>query len=307
MLQTVDGGPYRCALMVKLEAEVDDGLLAAIAEATGWVFEEYGYGGFGGETTATVYEAGGNLLMEVLCDEIGVKAIFVRADSAEHAVAIRDAVGAAMPAWSEQMLRAQLADTLEQQPDALVALLMACGGANPDQETLDLLQRALDHPSERVRRAAEYARLVASELVHPPVVMREQERELAEILRPARPLSGEPDWITVRAGVPDRAVPRPVTWLRTPLDEPDDVEFWTYQANWNLLAIGDQDDPEWAEVIYSPKDARTALHVVQHPALGPVHVALHGEAVAATSAALVEELDAEILDGPPEGWARTAR
>jgi hypothetical protein len=37
-----------------------------------------------------------------------------------------------------------------------------------------------------------------------------------------------------------------------------------------------------------------------------VHAALHGEAVDATAAALVKDLGVEILDGPPEGWDRTA-
>ncbi|GAB3418738.1 hypothetical protein [Flindersiella endophytica] len=310
MLQAVEGGPYRCALVVKLEAEVDEALLAAIAEATGLRFEEYGYGGFGGETSATVYTSGDNLLMDVLCDEAGVKAMFVWADSAEHATGVRDAIGAAMPAWSEQMLRGQLEGTYEDTPEALVALLMACGGANPGQETLDLLQRALDHDDEEVQAAAEYARLVASELRHPPVVMREQpERELEEILRPAEPIqpaAGESRHVTVRAGIPDRAVPRPVTWLSTPYDDPDDLLFWMMRAGWVAEVMDIRPDSEWHEQIYCPRDRRTALHLVQHPAVGNVHIALHGNAVDATAAALVTDLGAEILAGPPEDWERTA-
>ncbi|MEV5572483.1 hypothetical protein AB0L06_20765 [Spirillospora sp. NPDC052269] len=177
MLQTVEGGRYWCALVIRVEDEVDDALLAAIASATALTFEEYGSGGFGGETLAAVWKAGDNLLMEVECDEVGVKAVFVRADTAERAAAIRSAVGEHMSAWSEQMLRAQLVDSFTEAPQALVALLMATGGARPDGETLDLLQRALDHENEEVRHFAEYAGLVAGELGHPPVVMHEDESE----------------------------------------------------------------------------------------------------------------------------------
>jgi hypothetical protein len=308
MLQVVDGGLYRCALVVRLEDGVDDELLAGIAEATGLEFDLHGTGGFGGEILAGVYQAGDNLLIEVLSDEVGAKALFVWADSEEHAIAIRDTIGEHMPAWSEPMLRAQLADTIAEQPGALVALVMAAGGAQPEQETLDLLQHALDHDDEKVRQAAEYARLVASELAHPPVVIRlDTDQELSEILRPAEPVAGEQNWITVRAGEQERAVPRPVTWLSTPLDDPEEVGIWAYKANWNILSIRDRDDPDWFEDIHAPNDERTALHIVKHPALGTVHIALHGEAVDATAAALVSDLAAEILDGPPPGWDRTAR
>lgn len=306
MLQVVEGGPYRCALVIRLGDGVDDDLLAEIAEATGLTFVLYGNGGFGGEVLAAVYAAGGNLLMEVLSDEVGAKALFVWADSAERAVVIRDVIGAGMSAWSERTLRAQLERDFAEQPGALVSLLMAAGGANPEPETLGLLRRALDHDDDEVRQAAEYARLVASELRHPPVVMRDEpERALEEILRPARTVGGDRNCVTVRAGLPDRAVPRPVTWLKTPLDDPDDVGFWTWNADWRLMAV--HEDADWYEDIYSPRDKRTALHIVRHPALAAVHVALHGEAVEATAAALVEALGAEILDGPPAGWERTAR
>ncbi|GAA2395321.1 hypothetical protein GCM10010404_61020 [Nonomuraea africana] len=302
MLQAVEGGPYRCALVIRIEGGVDDDLLAEIAEATGLNFALYGNGGFGGESVAAVYTADGNLLMEVLCDEVGAKALFIWANSTERAVAIRDVIGARWSTWSEQMLRAQLEETFEEQPTALVALLMAVGGATPEPETLDLLQRALDHDDTKVRQAAEYARLVASEFVHPPVVMRaEPKRALDEILRPARPVEGDQHWVTVRAGLPDRSVPRPVTWLRTPVDDPEDVAFWAGQAYWILLAIDDRDDSGWHEEIFCPRDKRTALHIVRHPALGNVHVALHGEAVDTTAAALVEDLGAEVLAGPPAG------
>jgi hypothetical protein len=308
MVEVVASGQVRCALVVRLEDGVDDDLLAAIADTTGLDFTLYGSGGFGGETLADVYKANDNLLMEVLSDEVGAKALFVWADSADQAVAVRDVIGERLPVWSEQMLRAQLADTVEAAPEALVALMMAAGGAAPDQETLDLLQHALDHDDDNVRTAAEYARLVASELVHPPVVLRDQpekERELAEILRPAEPVDGFFNWVTVRAGIPDRAVPRPVTWLRTPYDDPDDMLRWTWDADWDILAISDQDDQTWHEDVYCPRDKHTAMHVVRHAALGAVHVAVHGEAAEATAASLVADTGAELLDGPPENWDRT--
>jgi hypothetical protein len=308
MLQVVNGGPYRCALVIRLEDGVDDELLAALADTTGLDFDLHGTGGFGGETVAAVYAAGENLLMEVLSDEVGAKALFVWADSAEHAVAVRDVIGAHMSAWSEPMLRAQLVDTIAEQPAALVPLMMAAGGTEPEPETLELLQLALDHDDEEVRQAAEYARLVASELVDPPIVVRvDLDQELQEILRPAQPVAGERNWITVRAGERERAVPRPVTWLSTPLDDPEAVSIWAYKADWDILVIRDQDDPDWFEDILAPMDGRTALHIVRHPALGTVHVALHGEAVEATAAALATDLGADILNGPPPGWERTAR
>ncbi|MBE8519278.1 hypothetical protein ILP97_17470 [Amycolatopsis sp. H6(2020)] len=302
-----DGRRYRCALVIRVEDRVDDHLLAEIGETTGLEFELYGSGGFGGETLADAYTADGTLLMEVLCDEVGVKALFVWSDTAERAAAIRDVIGARLEAWSEQVLRAQLmTDTLERAPEALVALMMAGGGASPDPETLELLQRALSHDDHNVRVAAEYAQLVASELVHPPLVLRdEQESELQEILRPTRPVVGEPNWVTARAGVPERVIPRPVTWLKAGHDTPDKVGVWAYEADWNLLVAADRDHADWFEFIYCPMDERTALHVVRHPALGEVHLALHGEAVEATAALLVEKLGSEVLDGPPENWDRT--
>ena len=125
MVEAVAGGQVRCALVVRLEDGVDDDLLAAIADTTGLDFRLHGSGGFGGETLADVYMADGNLLMEVLSDEVGAKALFVWADSADRAVAVRDVIGERLPVWSEQMLRAQLADTFEAAPEALVALMMA--------------------------------------------------------------------------------------------------------------------------------------------------------------------------------------
>ena len=52
-------------------------------------------------------------------------------------------------------LRKQL--SLETNPYGLLPLLMATDGAAPERATADLLQRALEHPSEQVRDAADYA------------------------------------------------------------------------------------------------------------------------------------------------------
>jgi hypothetical protein len=306
MIQVVNGGPYWCALAIRYDDEVDDALLARIAEATGVTFDHFGDGGFGGETLATVYSSGDNLLIEVESDVAGAKAVFVRADSAERAAGIRDVVGASMPAWSEQMLRAQLEESLEGKHSALVALLMSTGGVKPEQETLDLLQRALDHDNAEVRQAAEYGQMIATELSHSPVVSREPEHVAVGILQPARPVTGKEGWVSVRAGTPDRAVPRPVTWLRTPFDDPEEVERWAWIADWDIREIHNQDDVAWYENIYTPMVERTALHVVRHEALGSVHIALHGEDVDGTASALVDDLGAEILDGPPAGWERTS-
>ncbi|GAA1596899.1 hypothetical protein GCM10009678_93500 [Actinomadura kijaniata] len=308
-IQTLAGGPYRCALVIRPTDGVDDDLLTEIADATGLNFALYGHGGFGGESTATVYTAGDDLLMEVVCDETDAKALFVRARSAEHAAAIRNVIAARRPFWNEPTLRARLEENLHEQPRALVALLMATGGAPPEPETAELLQRALDHDAEEVRNAAEYARLVATELVHPVLVQKAQPKpELEPILRPARPVDDERHWITVRAGVPERAVPRPVTWLRTPFDDPDEAVFWAAaRACWILLAVDDRDGTGWHEEIFSePRGYRTALHIVRHPAVDKVHLALHGDAADTTATELVRDLGAEVLAGPPAGWERTA-
>jgi hypothetical protein len=310
MITPVDGGPYRCALVVRYEDQVDEALLSALAEATGLTFEYYGNGGFGGETLADVYaaESGRNLLIEAMADEIGAKAMFAWAESAERAVAIRAVVGEHFKVWSEQMLRAQLEEALTEGPWSLVAMMMAVGGAEPEPETADLLQRALGHGDGDVREAAEYARQVAGEIVHPPVVMREAPREKPTgVLAPERPVEGEKDWVTVRPGLPDRAVPRPVTWLRLATDDPDKAVVWANRADWFLDVIGRVTDVSgWEETIYT-MDEETALHIVRHPALGTaVHCAVHGTEAEATVTALHESLGGEILDGPPPALKHTA-
>jgi hypothetical protein len=133
--------------------------------------------------------------------------------------------------------------------------------------------------------------------------MTRHEPRPVDILRPA---AGDAGWATVRAGIPDRAVPRPVTWLRTTFADSRPVSRWAWDADWDLMAGPDPNDPECQERIYVPMDQRTALHVVQHPALGQVHVALHGDEVDTTAAALVADLGGVVLDGPPAGWERTA-
>ncbi|MEV0664918.1 hypothetical protein ACIBI3_16630 [Actinomadura luteofluorescens] len=311
MITPVDGGPYRCALVVRYEDEIDDSLLGALADATGLTFAYYGNGGFGGETLADVYAdaSGRSLLIEVVADEVGAKAVFVRAESADEAVAIRTVVGERFQVWTEQTLRAQLEGALADAPWTLVAMMMATGGAEPDPETVGLLQRALGHGDDDVRQAAEYARTVAAELVHPPVVMREAPRERPTgVLAPARPVGGEQDWVTVRPGIPDRAVPRPVVWVRLATDDAEKPAVWSFREDWNIAVIGrDTDGSGWKEAIYTTMDEETALHIVEHPALGTVvHTAVHGTHAEATAAALREALGGEILDGPPPGLERTA-
>ncbi|MEU8121370.1 hypothetical protein AB0C21_21900 [Spirillospora sp. NPDC049024] len=311
MITPVEGGPYRCALVIQWEDEVDDSLLSALADATGLTFAYYGNGGFGGETLADVYvdDSGRNLLIEVTADEAEAKAVFVRAESAEKAVAIRAVVGEHFEVWTEQTLRAQLEEDLPEGPWALIPMMMATGGAEPAPETADLLQRALGHGDDKVRSAAEYARTVAAELVHPPVVMREAPRERPTgVLAPARPVEGEEDWVTVRPGTPGRTIPRPVFWVRLATDDAEKPAVWAYTENWNIAVIGrDTDGSGWKEAIYTTMDEGTALHIVEHPALGTVvHIAAHGTHAEATAAALREALGGEILDGPPSGLERTA-
>ncbi|WP_433473214.1 hypothetical protein ACQPZP_30795 [Spirillospora sp. CA-142024] len=311
MITPVDGGPYRCALVVRYEDEADEALLGALADATGLTFEYYGNGGFGGETLADVYAdaSGRNLLIEVMADEVGAKAMLVRSESAERAVAIRSVVGERFRVWTEQMLRAQLESSLTEAPWTLVAMMMAVGGATPEPETMDLLQRALDHGDDDVREAAEYAREVAGELVHPPVVMRDAPREKPTgVLAPERPVEGEEDWVTVRPGIPDRAVPRPVAWLRLATDDAEKPAIWAYTEDWDIAVIGrDTDGSGWTEAIYTTTDEEAALHIVQHPALGTaVHVAVHGTGAEATAVALREALGGEALAGLPPGLERTA-
>ncbi|GAA4295751.1 hypothetical protein ACFQY7_23760 [Actinomadura luteofluorescens] len=312
MITPVDVGPYRSALVIRYEDGVDDALLSALADATGLTFAYYGNGGFGGETLADVYAdaSGRTLLIEVAADEVGVKAVFVRAESADEAVAIRAVIGEHVQVWTEQTLRAQLEGTLSDAPWTLVALMMATGGAEPDPETADLLQRALGHGDGDVREAAEYARAVAAELVHAPVVMREAPRERPTgVLAPARPVEGEEDWVTVRPGIPNRAVPRPVVWVRLATDDAERAAVWAFTEDWNIAVVGrDTDGSGWKEAIYTTMDEETALHIVEHPALGTVvHTAVHGTHAEATAAALREALGGEILDGAPPGLERTAR
>lgn len=62
---------------------------------------------------------------------------------------------------------------------------MAVGGAPISQESHDLLRRAAASRDKNVRGMAEYALRVAVDLQDVPMVRKEQEREVAEALRPA--------------------------------------------------------------------------------------------------------------------------
>ncbi|MGH3728133.1 MAG: hypothetical protein ACRDTU_05210 [Micromonosporaceae bacterium] len=142
--------------------------------------------------------------------------MLIRTKEAEDAVAIRQLVGDRLGGWSEQMIRAQLEAHPDGDPEAMVALAMAAGGGPIQQESLDLLRRAADGGDAKASGLAAYALQVAVDLAEPPIIRREQEHDLAEVLRPERPVDGDEGWVTARVGVPGRAIPREVTWLRVP-------------------------------------------------------------------------------------------
>ncbi|WP_344591116.1 hypothetical protein [Actinomadura vinacea] len=300
MMTVVDGGEVRCGLVVRPGAEVDDALLERL---DGFAF--IGNGGFGAEAVADVYGAGDDLLIEAAIPELGVKTMMIWAGSVERAVALREIVGDHFQqVWTERILRDQVRGALPDGAWTLVAMMMALGGGPAERETLELLRECQEHADEGVREAADYAEKVAKELLNPPMVMREEPRgELAWALRPAAPVDGEQNWVTVRAGVPERAVPRPVIWLRVAAD---DAESWIWDTNLDMRVLFTREDSPWSEAIYTSRDGRTAIHIVRHTALGHDVAAVHGDDALATAASLSKETNGELLDGPPDGWERTA-
>ncbi|RKN08595.1 hypothetical protein [Streptomyces radicis] len=285
---------------------MDEALLAALTAETGLTFLFIGNGGFGGGPVADVYACGTALLIETSDPDTGVKALLVRADSAERAAAVRDALAAALgTVWTERALRAQVEASLPEGADpGLVALVMAVGGAEPEPGTAALLRRARRGLGREVREAARNAAAVAAELAHDPMVVTgPPEADLEEVLRPAEPVDGEEGWVTLRPGVQGRAVPRPVTWLRAPEDD-GFVHGFTVDHDWLISVVGRLGE-EWFEEIWTTPDGRTALHEVNHPELSCHHLAVHG-ADAATVARLLTEAGANPLDAPPRELPRTA-
>lgn len=301
------GGPYRCALVVRSGDAVDDQLLAELTARTGLAFARIGNGGFGGGPVADVHadESGGNLLIDTVDPDTGTRAMLVRAVSSERAIAIRAVIGDRFQAWTEQTLRAQLEENIASQPWILVPMMMAVGGAEPEPETMRVLRQTLQHEDETVRSAAEHAEEIAKWLLEDPAVMRVVEnQELVGVLRPAQPVDGEEDWVTVRPGSPGRAVPRPVTWLSFPGEPGDLLPAFLWNQDWELEVVGNTRD-DFFEQIRVSEDGRTALHEVAHAELAGRYLAVHGQDAEATTTAL-REAGAEPLDGPPAGLDRTA-
>jgi hypothetical protein len=141
-------GQHWTGLVIRPDDWLDNDLLAAITLATGTTFERIGRTDAG-----TVFAAGNEQIIEVEC--AGAKALFLRLHSPSRTAAITAAIRRHTLVWSEPVLRSQL--SLETDPYGLIPLLMATGGAAPEPATADLLQRALEHPSEQVREAADYA------------------------------------------------------------------------------------------------------------------------------------------------------
>ncbi|MEV4113794.1 hypothetical protein [Nonomuraea sp. NPDC049695] len=308
MITVVRSGPFWCALAVGKNDSVDDGLLAEVATRTGTTLTGIGHGGFGGGPVADVYadESRGLVLIEAADPDTGAKALLVRADSEERAVAARTVIGERYRVWTEQELRAQARQDLAGQPWILVPLVMAAGGAELEPGTAELLQEALRHENEDVRAAASYAEEVARELRHDPMVMgtAQDERELAEVMRPARPVYGEEDWVTVRPGVPGREVPRPVAWWQVPAGVTDPLPAFVYDHDW-LIEVAPRMDDLFYEEIWIAEDGRTAIHAVSHAELAGRHLAVHGQDVETVTTAL-REAGLLALDGPPAGLDRTA-
>ncbi|MGW7685461.1 hypothetical protein ACWGID_32265 [Kribbella sp. NPDC054772] len=145
-------GQHWTGLVIRPDDWLDNDLLAAIALATGTSFERVGTGDLG-----IVFAAGTEQIIEVECADVRAKALFLRTRSPDRAALITEAVNRHTLTWTETMLANQVQHGLEADPYLLVPLLMATGGAVPQAATTDLLQRALEHPSEQVREAADYA------------------------------------------------------------------------------------------------------------------------------------------------------
>jgi hypothetical protein len=141
-------GQHWTGLVIRPDDWLDNDLLAAITLATGTTFER-----LGSIDQGIVFAAGAEQIIEVEC--AGAKALFLRTRSPQRTAAIVASINRHTLTWTEPMLREQL--RLETDPYGLVPLLMATGGAPPEPATADLLQQALEHPSEQVREAANYA------------------------------------------------------------------------------------------------------------------------------------------------------
>ncbi|WP_130441337.1 hypothetical protein [Kribbella rubisoli] len=139
-------------LVIAPDDRLDNDLLLAITLATGSTFEPLGRDDLG-----IVYAAGPERIIEVECAEVGAKALFIRTRSLERTSAIIDSIDRHTRTWTEQLLCTQLEQSLAEDPYALVSLLMATGGMPPRPATSALLARAVEHPDEQVRKAADYA------------------------------------------------------------------------------------------------------------------------------------------------------
>ncbi|AZM46314.1 hypothetical protein DMB38_11225 [Streptomyces sp. WAC 06738] len=295
----------RCALVVPHDAHVDEELLQAVAMASGKEFSVDASGMFGIEVLATLYsDEAGDLLIEAQAVEVPVKAVLVRTAVPEDAVAIRQVVGDRLHGWSEQMIRARIEAEPDGDPQLMVALAMAVGGGSIEQESLSLLQRAAVVDDEKVRGLAAYALQVAADLADPPIVRKEEERELADVLRPRAPVDDGDDWVTARPGISGRQIPRPVTWLRG-ADASKAITECSWDDDWLMEVAGDTRS-DWYEDIWITENQRTAIHKIEHPALGGVHIAVHGMDTTAIVAALGMKGDLEVLDTPPDCLPRTA-
>lgn len=296
----------RGALVVPYEAAVDEELLDAVEGESGKRFSWYGGGMFGTEVMAAVYsDAAGDLLIEARAVEVPVKAVLVRTAEVEDAVAIRQVVGDRLDGWSEQMVRSRIGSEVDGDPQLLVALAMAAGGALMERESRELLQRAAAVDAMEVRGLAEYARRIAAELAEAPFVWPEQGARVAEVLRPEGSAESGGGWVTARPGVAGRQIPRPVTWLCGP-EASDVVSECGADENWPIQVVG-QASAVWLEEVWVTKDERTAIHAIEHPALGVGHIAVHGADVTGVVATLLSMDDGlETLDGPPEALPDTA-
>jgi hypothetical protein len=299
-------GLVRCALVVPYDADVDEELLEAVAAATGKRFSRYGSGGFGVEVLATLYSSeAGEQIIEATAVEVPTKAVLIRAEGVEAAVAIRQVVGDRLGGWDEHMIRARIDARPGGDPRMLVGLAMAAGGAPISPESRDLLSRAAASRDRNVRGLAEYALRVAADLQDVPMVRKEEERGLPEALRPAGPVDGDEDWVTARPGVPARQIPRPVAWLRGTADiiavmiECGDDLDWFHE-------VCPRTDETFQEDIWITADGRTAVHAIEHPALDAPYAAVHGVDTAAVLAALTGSGDLVPIDGPPASLHLTA-
>ncbi len=307
--------PSRCLIV---GTDLDEAVASAqhaLAHELGLRLAFTGSGGWGTVALANVYtEQGGRIRLTAVRElGLGVVALLVNADDATDLERVEAVLAARLLVHSADGLRDRAAGSLADRPELLVALALAAGDA-PGPGTVAVLRHASTHSDPAVRAAADYAITVAAEVAEPPVIFvardavpdvlraPEASHDGSEVVRAAGGEAGGSRWVTVRPGSLGHSPRGPVAWLRLPDGTgPDDVDGVSMDLDWLIFAMGQ--DPDWYEDVWLTADRRTAVHVVNHPALGGAHLAVHGGDVSTVVAAAGEALGAVPVEGPPDGLA----